>query len=105
MQIDIPLTFTPSPNISVGQEAVFNCYNEVYLEPAWYINGETLDHPSNADRSDITVIGIGTSNVTLIIDGLIENDRTTVQCVVSGLVNGTFQSNTSDIYTLFIQGM
>ena len=49
-------TFTPSPNISVGQEAVFNCYNEVYLEPAWYINGETLEHPSNADRTDITVM-------------------------------------------------
>ena len=108
MQIDIPLTFSPSPNISVGQEAVFNCYNEVYLEPAWYINGKTLEHPSNADRSDITAInGIGTSNttLTLIIDGLIENDRITVQCFVSGLVNGTFQSNTSDIYTLFIQGM
>ena len=74
------LTFTPSPNISVGQEAVFNCYSEVYLEPSWYINGETLEHPSNADRSDITVIGYGTSNITLIIDGLIENDRTTVQC-------------------------
>ena len=105
MQIDIPLTFSPSPNISVGQEAVFNCYNEVYLEPAWYINGETLEHPSNADRSDIAVISEGTFNTTLIIDGLIENDRTTVQCVAIGLVNGTFQSNTSDIYTLFIQGM
>ena len=105
MQIDIPLTFSPSPNISVGQEAVYNCYNGAYLESVWYINGETLEHPSNADRSDITAIGIGTSNVTLMIDGLIENDRTTVQCVVFGLVNGIFQSNTSDIYTLFIQGM
>ena len=105
MQIDIPLTFSPSPNISVGQEAVYNCYNGAYLESVWYINGAALEHPSNADRSGITAIGIGTSNVTLIVDGLIENDRITVQCVVSGLVNGTFQSNTSDIYTLFIQGM
>ena len=85
------LIFTPSPNISVGQEAVFNCYSPVYLEPAWYINGETLDHPSNADRSDITVIGYGTSNITLIIDGLIENDRTTVQCTAFGLANGSPQ--------------
>ena len=66
------LTFTPSPNISVDQEAVFNCYSEVYLEPPWYINGETLEHPSNAGRIDITVIGYSTSNITLIIDGLIE---------------------------------
>ena len=70
----------------------------------WYINGKILDHPSNADRSDIMVIGEGTSNTTLIIDGLIENDRTTVQCVVSGLVNGTAQLNASAIHTLYIIG-
>ena len=63
-------------------------------------------HPSNTDRSDITVIGEGTPNTTLIIDGLIENDRTTVQCIAFGLSpNGTFQSNTSVIHTLFIQGI
>ena len=85
---------------------MFNCYtSEVYIEPIWNINGETLEHPSNADRSDITVIGEGTTNTTLIIDGLIENDRTTVECVVAGLINGTFQSSTSDIHTLFIQGI
>ena len=83
---------------------MFNCYNEEYLEPLWYINGETLEHPSNADRSDITVIGEGTSNTTLIIDGLIENDETTVQCVAIGLINGTLQTSTSVIHMLFIQG-
>ena len=30
--VELLVSFTPSPNISVGQEAVFNCYNEVYLE-------------------------------------------------------------------------
>ena len=99
------LIFTPSPNISVGQEAVFNCYSEVYLEPFWYINGEALEHPSNADRSDITVMGYGTSSITLIIDGLIENDRTTVQCTAFGLVNGSPQFYDCSTHTLFIQGI
>ena len=85
---------------------MFNCYSKVYyLEPLWFINGETLYHPSNADRSDITVIGEGTFNTTLIIDGLIENDGTTVECVVAGLINGTPVNNTSDMHILFIQGI
>ena len=74
----------------------------MYLNPLWYVNGETLAHPSNADRSDITVIGEGTDNTTLIIDGLIENDKTTVQCIA---FNGTFQPYKSIIHTLFIQGI
>ena len=84
---------------------MFNCYSEVYLEPIWSINGETLYHPSNANRSDITVIGEGTYDTTLIIDGLIENDRTTVQCVVAGYSNGTLVNKTSDMHILFIQGI
>ena len=99
------LVFTPSPNISDGQEAVFNCYSEVYLEPIWSINGEAPCHPSNADRSDITVIGEGTSNSTLIIDGLIENNGTTIECAVAGLINGTLVNKTSDMHILFIQGI
>ena len=105
LTIEFPLIFTPSPNISAGQEAVFNCFNEVYLEPTWYINGESLLYPSNADRSDITVIDEGTSNTTLIIDGLIENDGTTVQCIASGLVDGTLQQTSSVVHTLYILGM
>ena len=101
--LELPIVFNTSPNITVGEKAVFNCYNEVFLPSMWYINGETLDHPSNADRSDITVIGEGT-NTTLIIDGLIENDGTTVQCVVSGLVDGIAQHNSSAIHTLYIIG-
>ena len=83
---------------------MFNCYSEVYLEPIWSINGETLEHFSNADRSDIMVIGEGTSNTTLIIDGLIENDGTIVECVVARLINGTL-NKTSDMHMLFIQGI
>ena len=81
---------------------MFNCYSPVYLEPAWYINGETLDHPSNADRSDITAIDYGTSNITLVIDGLIENDRTTVQCTA---FDQSLQFYNCSIHTLFIQGI
>ena len=83
---------------------MFNCYSEVYLEPIWSINGQTLYHPSNADRSDITVNGEGTSNTTLIINGLIENDGTIVECGVAGLNNGILV-NTSDMHILFIQGI
>ena len=84
---------------------MFNCYSEVYLEPIWSINGEALEHPSNADRSDITVIGEGTSNTILIINGLIENDGTIVECAVAGLINGTLVNKTSDMHILFIQGI
>ena len=49
-------------------------------------------------------IGIGTSNITLIIDGLIENYGTTIQCVAVGLINGNLQSNTSQLYTLYMKG-
>ena len=77
----------------------------MFLASIWYINGETLLHPNNADRSDIAVIDEGTSNTTLTIDGLIENDRTTVQCVAVGLVNGILQHNSSIVHTLYILGM
>ena len=101
---EVSLIFTTSPNITVGEKAVFNCYNEVFLSSIWYINGESLEHPSNANRSDITVIGEGTSNATLIIDGLIENDGTTVQCIALGLISGKFHLKTSVIHTLYILG-
>ena len=47
----------------------------------------------------------GTSSITLIIDGLIENDRTTVQYTAFGLVNGSLQFYNCSIHTLFIQGI
>ena len=56
------------------------------------------------NRSDV-VLGRETANTTLIIDGLIENDGTTVQCVAAGFVNGTFQYNSSDTHTLRISGI
>ena len=45
------------------------------------------------------------TNITLIIDGLIENDRTTVQCTAFGLVNGSPQFYNCSVHTLFIQGI
>lgn len=106
LSLGFSLIFTPPPSdISIGKEAVFNCYNEVYLEPLWYINGLTLIHPSNAGRADITAIGTGTTNITLIIDGIVENYGTTIQCLAIGQVDGKLQSNTSQLYTLYITGM
>ena len=102
--LEVSLIFTTSPNITVGENAVFNCYNNMFLPSMWYINGETLDHLSNADRSDITVVGGGTYNTTLIINGLIENDGTAVQCIALGLISGKFHLKASVIHTLYILG-
>lgn len=90
--------FSPSPNIEVGQSALYHCsVNDSGVNVIWSING-TTNIPS-----DIVVTGPGSSSSDLVIPGLPQYNNTLVRCVAAGEVDGNIYSEHSQS-TLRVQG-
>ena len=100
----VAFNFISSPNITVNQTGVFHCYVDTEgVSIQWQVNG-TLSTSEKVTSLGVVTTGAATSNSSLLIPGVVENDQTIVTCIASGLVNGKQYFNSSST-TLYIQGM
>ena len=99
----IQLSFSPSPNITLHQRAIYKCSVDHHgISVQWTINGTVSTDSSIADLGVVTH-GVAELKSNLTIPGQLELNNTIVTCIASGLVNGNLFLKTQNV-TLFIQG-
>ena len=105
----VEFSFSPSPNITVIQTAVYNCSVDIKdavdindaVAIQWEVNG-IVSTSSTITSLGIVTVGETKQNSSLTIPGDITMNTVTVWCIASGFIDGPYFNSSNA--TLYIQG-